>query len=311
MQSNMTVTVVICTWNRSTLLRRTLAALEKLEVPVSLHWDLLVVDNASTDDTASVVESFVGRLPVRRVVESRQGLSHARNRALSEASGELLLWTDDDVLVAEEWISAHVAAAERFPDAPFFGGTVDPWFERSPPRWIARNLDQLRGAYAIRQLGDDVRPLRPGEMPFGANMAMRRSAIRGMRFDTALGRSGEELLSGEETEFLRRLQADSGRSGVWVADARVRHFIPAERLSASYLRRYYEGLGLSAGSRADPEGRTVLGVPPWTWREYVERTAVYLARWPVKDEPWVEAFRRRAWLAGYIRGRRSTSTSAT
>lgn len=304
------VTVVICTWNRSKLLSRTLAEFEQLRLPESFRWELLVIDNGSTDDTEAVVRRFDPRLPIRRVVEHEQGLSHARNRALREANGELLLWTDDDVLVGEDWISSYLSAAEQFPRAPFFGGTVDPWFESTAPRWIADNLDQLRGVYAIRRLGDGLRLLQASELPFGANMAMRAAAVEGMRFDPSLGRTGAAMLSGEETEFLRRLRERSGEPGVWVGSARVRHFIPSQRLSLSYLSRYFRGLGLAAGQRAEPEGRTFLGIPLWVWREHLEQTAVMLARWAIKDDRWVQALRRRAYLAGYIHGRRRGAGTA-
>lgn len=304
-----TVTVVICTWNRSSLLRRTLEEFERLELPPNLRWELLVVDNGSTDDTPQVVATFVGTLPVRRVVEARQGLSHARNRALAEATGNLLLWTDDDVLVGRDWITAYLDATEEFPEAQFFGGTVDPWFETTPPRWIEMHLDEFAGAFAIRQLDEGVRPLEPPELPFGANMAMRREAVRHMRFDPALGRSGEKLLSGEETDFLRRLREVTDHPGVWVGDARVRHFIPSERLNRGYLSRYFKGLGTSAGERAKPGERAIMNVPLWTWREYVERSAVYVARWFSRNDAWARAFRRRAYLSGYIGGCRHSAKS--
>lgn len=301
-----TVTVVICTWNRSMLLRRTLEEFERLDLPPDLRWELLVIDNGCTDDTPQVIESFADALPVRRVVEPNQGLSHARNRALTEATGDLLMWTDDDVLVGRNWITAYLDAASHFPEAPFFGGTVDPWFETAPPQWIEEHLGEFAGAFAIRQLDEGVRLLEPPELPFGANMVMRREAVADLRFDPDLGRSGEKLLSGEETDFLRRLRDDTGHPGVWVGDAGVRHFIPSERLDRGYLRRYFEGLGTSAGERAIPDARTFLDVPLWTWREYVERSAVYFARWLARDEAWARAFRRRAYLSGYIRACRGS-----
>src|SRR5690606_2409380 len=101
------LTVAICTWNRSFLLARTLEQLGALIVPPGLRWELLVVDNASSDDTSQVLQGYLGRLPLRVVREERPGLSNARNAAIRAARGEYIIWTDDDVLVAPGWLAAY------------------------------------------------------------------------------------------------------------------------------------------------------------------------------------------------------------
>src|SRR5215213_3679943 len=96
--SVMRFTVAICTWNRAALLPEVLGRLARARPPAG-GWELLVVNNNSTDDTERVLDAFAGRLPLRRAFEQRQGLSHARNTAVKEATGEYLVWTDDDALV--------------------------------------------------------------------------------------------------------------------------------------------------------------------------------------------------------------------
>src|SRR5437763_1886582 len=125
-------TVGICTWNRAALLEWTLTEMLLLRIPEPVTWELLVVNNNSTDETESVIARFAGKLPIRGIFEARQGQSHARNRLVAEAAGELILWTDDDVLVAPDWMEQYVEAARRWPDASHFGGTADPLFEISP-----------------------------------------------------------------------------------------------------------------------------------------------------------------------------------
>src|SRR5688500_3500637 len=95
----MQVTVIICTRNRADQLRRTLESAAAVDTPEHVSWELLVVDNGSTDHTPEVVESFSGRLPIRRVSEPEAGLSNARNRGVAEAKGDYICWTDDDVLI--------------------------------------------------------------------------------------------------------------------------------------------------------------------------------------------------------------------
>src|SRR6185436_17449387 len=148
----MLVTVAICTWNRAELLRQTLEQMCALRIPAGVEWELIVVDNNCTDDTPQVVARFTDRLPVQRVVELRQGQSNARNRAMQVARGDLLVWTDDDVLVDEAWLSAYVAAAERWPLADFFGGLITPWFESDPPSWFQENARVLEGIMVTRDL---------------------------------------------------------------------------------------------------------------------------------------------------------------
>ncbi len=126
------VTVAICTWNRCDLLRQTLEQMTRLLIPAGLEYEILVVDNNSTDATEQVVTSFATRLPVRYVFESTPGKSFACNRAMRETRGDYILWTDDDVLVAETWLEAFMAGVQQFPEAAAFGGTIVPWFTAPP-----------------------------------------------------------------------------------------------------------------------------------------------------------------------------------
>ena len=115
------------------ILGRTLEQMTLLRIPAEVEWELLVVNNNSTDDTDVVAERFADRLPLRLLQEPTAGKSHALNRAVREASGEYLLFTDDDVLVDEEWIAAYTCAFRRWPDAAIFGGPIRPWFDGTPP----------------------------------------------------------------------------------------------------------------------------------------------------------------------------------
>src|SRR5262249_21230021 len=117
------VSVIICTWNRARLLDMTLEHFARLRVPAGVEWELVVVNNNSTDDTDAVLQRHEGRLPLRRLFEPRPGKSFAANLALAEARSDLILWTDDDVHVDPDWLAEYVAAARAWPDASFFGGT--------------------------------------------------------------------------------------------------------------------------------------------------------------------------------------------
>lgn len=295
------MTIAIPTWNRARLLDRTLARLRELQIPAGLKWDVLVVDNNSPDDTQAVVKKHAAALPLYSIIEPRIGVANARNCVLENARGGHVVWTDDDVLVESDWLVEHLKAAERFPDAGFFGGTVDPWFAVEPPAWVLEHLKYLEGPFAIRRHGPEVRPLVEPETVFGANMAFRMRYFRDARFDANLGRSGFGLLSGEETELMERV-ATAGHYGVWVGSARVKHYIPAKRLTTRYVWKFFHGLGRTY-HRLKPYDRTVaraFGAPRWLVRKYAVERAKSLALWPCRGDGWIRNFTEAAITRGLI-----------
>jgi glycosyltransferase involved in cell wall biosynthesis len=301
----MMITVAINTWNRAGLLDQTLSRMHALVVPTAIEWELLVVNNNCTDDTDVVIARHRGRLPLRRLFEPRLGVSHAKNRAIDAARGDLMLWTDDDVMVAPDWMIAYLEAAARWPAASFFGGTIEPWFEIPPPGWVLENLDCLRGMLAAKEIGPEERYYSEGDRPpFGANMAFRTEVLKAHRFDTNLGRTGGDQVRGEETALIEAL-CTKGIRGVWVPGARVEHFVTRQRLTRRYLWDYFRGLGQSHirqshVRRDDPDGGTWGGVPRWLIREAIE--AWTLAQWKRlwSRTGWVPAYARAATTTGMI-----------
>ncbi len=287
----MLVTVAICTWNRSALLDQTLTRLHDLVVPDGTTWELLVVNNNCTDDTDAVLARHATALPLRRLWEPKPGHSNARNCAVDATRGELLIWTDDDVLVDPNWLVEYVNAAAKFPAAGYFGGTVDPWFAETPPRWLSRNLDLLGGPFAIRQFGPEVRPFVGTEAPYGANMAFRTAAMKGHRFDPQLGRTGTGMLSGDETELVARIRAESG-PGIWVGPAIVQHYIPPDRMTARYAWKFFNGMGRT-GQRMQPVDRSapfMARMPRWAIRQYAVARFKAFMFFPFASRIWLKNF---------------------
>jgi len=296
----MLITVAICTWNRSKLLDATLLEMEKLRIPAGVTWELLVVDNNSKDDTAAVIQRHTakGILPIRGLFEPKPGHSNARNCAMAAARGELVIWTDDDVLVDADWIEAYYAAVSRYPDAAFFGGTVDPLYEVEPTSWMRKHRQLVEGPFALRQLGPEVRPLVGKELPFGANMALRWNGGGEALFDPKLGRQGNILISGDETAVFESLR-QQGKIGIWVGNARVRHFIPKERINIGYIWKFWAGIGATNMRRHGlPEAAYFLGMPRWMIRKYVGLRLGALVRTPVKNAKWADLFKDSADIYG-------------
>lgn len=248
----MRITVAVCTWNRANLLDQTLESMTRLRTH-DLVWELLVVNNNCTDETDSVIERRSAQLPIRRLSEPRQGLAHARNRAVEHANGDMILWTDDDVLVDPDWLAEYARGTHAYPDSAFFGGPIRPRFEGTPPEWLNAVWKRVRNAYAIRELGDEPFEFDQRVVPFGANFAVRMAVQRRYPFNPETGRRAGIMLGGDETTVLRSMLQD-GLTGTWLPRAALLHFIPGNRQTEAYLRQYFYGQGIARAMRRSNNG---------------------------------------------------------
>ncbi|MCU1384083.1 MAG: glycosyl transferase family 2, partial [Acidobacteria bacterium] len=172
------LTVLICTWNRAALLGETLDSIARVTAPDGLHWDVLVVDNNSTDATAALVRSRSADFPValRYAFEPRQGKSCAMNTGLHASHAPLIAFADDDINVSPEWLAAIAGAFRDHPDMAYLGGRVDPIWEAPCPSWFPSTGKTLWGTLAILDYGDEPFVFEERrKIPLGANFAIRRS----------------------------------------------------------------------------------------------------------------------------------------
>ncbi|HVU15633.1 MAG TPA: glycosyltransferase [Candidatus Didemnitutus sp.] len=221
--------VTICTYNRSRWLRETLEFITRQDYPDD-RWEVIVVDNNSRDDTRQVVESFQSApKPPRYFFESRQGSSYARNRAVEESRGEIVIFTDDDMLGGTGWLRQIIApfllpGNERIAAV---GGEVVPVFPEGLPKWLVNQWRPLR-------FRADVGPLRTDQLPMTANLAFRKPIFGQVGyFRTDLGRIGNSSLFNEDHEFCRRVLA-AGNVMWYTPIGELQHQIPASRLTFRY-----------------------------------------------------------------------------
>jgi glycosyltransferase involved in cell wall biosynthesis len=254
--------VVIPTFNRARLLGETLDRIAQLR-PSLAAWDVIVVDNNSTDETRASVEQRQESFPVplHYVFEPRQGRSWALNAGVEASAAPILVFTDDDVLVGDEWLDAAVAPllGEEF---DYTGGPVRPIWAARKPAWLDER-GNLGGTIAVKHHGhvpfifEERR-----KTPLGANMAVHRRLFdcAGL-FNVTLGRTGssKQLLGQEVPEFLARARA-AGRRGLYVPSMTVDHHVPSERLTKRYFRRWWYGKGLSRAHLDRLQPITELGV---------------------------------------------------
>jgi len=242
------ITVALCTHNHADRLQRTLEDLGKIISP-SHPWEILVVDNASTDETSRLLSETQWRpcgIPVRIVHEERLGLSNARNCAINEARGKYLLFVDDDETPDPQWLRSYERDILAYaPDA--LGGCIKVVFEHGErPAWLK---DELLGFLGYLDHGEGCWLTDHATPFYGGNFAVRNEVFAAVgNFDAELGRKGQINSGGEDTEFYRRLLA-RGFSVRWVPDAIINHRIRVDKLRRNYFLDLHYRQGLSAGSR--------------------------------------------------------------
>ncbi len=256
------VSVIVCTYNRAESLRDTLKSLMAQRVE-NVEYEVIVVDNNSKDQTKDVVTTFNGK--VRYLFEYKQGLSYARNTGIKEAKGDVIAFTDDDVIVDSGWVEAiwkcfHETAALAV------GGKIERLWHCERPDWLT---EELTGPLIVQDLG----PVRKkwdqkNRHMIGANMAFNRALFEKYGFfKEELGRRGDELIGGEDRELFRRL-FEANIPIFYEPKAVVHHKIEKERLTKEYMRKWFWDVGKTLGHGVERKWYHILTVAPlWLWKK--------------------------------------------
>lgn len=278
------ISVIVCTYNRADMLRRALQSLVRLELDAAWRYEIVVVDNASSDGTAEVIAAVAASsaVPLRGIYEPRQGVAIARNRGLRESRGTWIAYFDDDQVAAAGWLAALLAMAGRR-SLRCVGG---------PVRLVMPDLDFREAPLLYQRLlgntGLRTTPLRYSRKtaPATNNLLVHRSV-----FDE-VGIFDESMVnSGEDTDLYRRIEA-AGIEAWFTPGAVVYHVLPAYRRTPQYLRwKYLRDGGIAADQDARRLGRwTALALagarwgqaslwhgPRWAWARLRGRTDDALA----------------------------------
>jgi GT2 family glycosyltransferase len=300
----MSISVLLATFNRASLLEQCLAQLGRQTFETGD--EIVVADNGSTDTTAAIVEAAARRLraPVRYVRETAPGKSHALATAVAISHGEILALTDDDVIVADDWL-ATIRALWQEADLGLAGGRVTPRWERPAPRWLrlqaAGGYGRLAAPLALLDYGPGRTPL-GARTALGANMAVARRALEAAGgFPLDLGKLRGTLLSGEDHQVCERVQA-AGFTAVYDPRLVVQHHVPADRLRLGYHLRWFFWSGITnaaldhAGAAAGASARTR------HWAARISRHAARAMRAALAAAPdrAVEAMTEIAFALGYL-----------
>lgn len=237
------ISFIICTYNREEYIYRTLCYLAE---QYDSHFEIILVDNRSTDSTAQLCQQFAAEhpnVPYHYFLEEQQGLSFARNRGIQEAQGDMLVFLDDDAFVQQDYVKNLQAYLTDYPDLQAFGGKIDPMYESGKePEWMSKWAYTWVSAI---DYAPQMCPFRDNAYPIGANMGIRKElALRCGGFNTELGRTGKNLMAGEEKDLWTKVRA-LGHVIYYLPEVAVRHCIPEKRTTRDYIIRMAEGVGMS------------------------------------------------------------------
>lgn len=248
------ISAVICTHNREQYLG---AAIDSLLHQTCKHYEVIVVDNASTDQTAEIAKARLHSPKVRYIYEETLGLSVARNTGAAAAKGQIVAYLDDDAEASEGWLEALCQAFEDEKVAVAGGKVTLIWPPHTtPPNWLS---DVLSGSLGLYDLGDEQLYIQQPELtPRGLNYAVRKSFLDAVSgFDTHLGRIGKNLLSNEEQQ-MTRLALEGGWQVAYVPQALVAHNVAPARIKPSWFLSRSWWQGISESYREQASGTTGL-----------------------------------------------------
>ena len=279
------VSVIISAFNRGEGLRETLTSILTQDAG-AVRFEVIAVDNNSTDTTAAVIKSFIdaGDTRLRYLFEPQQGVSYGRNAALRVARGPILAFTDDDVVVSPDWLRVIKRHFEAHPQIDYMSGKMLPIYDGAPPAWLASGN---QGPCVVRDHGEQPRFSEPGCFLPGwatANIAFRRQVFE------RVGLFSGDFPRGQDLELIIRVWRATGR-GMYAPDMTVSHHITAERLTKAYHRMWHSREGDIRGRvrfreifdrhqkviAGEPTVARVLGVPRFMFRELVTGGSRWLA----------------------------------
>ena len=276
----MDISVVLATYNRATSLQVTLDSFAAMSIPPALTWELLIVDNNSNDDTAAVIRSFIQRMgaQVRYVFERKQGRSAALNTGIAQAAGDVIAFTDDDVILDPNWLAQlHQAFEDRSVSA--VAGRILPLWQHPKPAWLEMEGQQAVVNFDLGDEGQDIRIA-----PMGANSAFRKEIFSKYgTFRLDLGVSGSKhTITCDDTEFGGRLMAGGERIR-YCPDAVIHHPVDPQRTTKKYFLTwyYYNGVSLTRTDGLPKIGVFYFGVPRWVYRELLTD----MVRWLITLNP--------------------------
>jgi glucosyl-dolichyl phosphate glucuronosyltransferase len=251
--SSIEITVAICTYNRERYLPQLFQSiLDQTLAPE--RFEIVLIDNNSPGNTRELFNDFTSNHPSYRThyaLETNQGLSFARNRAIKEAKAPLITFLDDDAFIDKNYLSVLVEGFKQHPECGSIGGPIYLHYEDIKPKWENLYLNSLLGYF---NKGSDPFYFNRTDYPRGSNMAFRMLVFeRAGLFNVALGRIGNNLFGGEEKDQYNRIY-EAEIPVLYEPQAIVHHCVPKERTTFAFIKKQALGTGVSERLRSKNEG---------------------------------------------------------
>lgn len=261
----MKISIIMCTYDRSEDLSKALNSLACLEVRDGWNYTVQVVDNSPDGRMKDVVSEVMAKWPAGKLIyqrEPKRGKGHAMNAGIAAAAGDIIAFTDDDVIVDPQWLVETIRCFETT-QCDGVGGRVLPDFPKGTPQWIIDNGVQLAGSVVIYDYGAETLLFKRGMYPFiGANIVFKKHVFAqcGL-FRTDLGPGMPTM--GEDTEFIERL-SNKGKKLMYCGQALVKHPFDPSRMGLGHVARWHIALGRFDALREKGTGQSFVyvgGVP--------------------------------------------------
>jgi len=265
----MKFSLITCTYNRSHYLRRTLESVGKQNFDTG-DYEIIVIDNNSTDDTLSVAEKFIESYPektIRYFREENQGLSFALNRGIKEAEGDYLIFVDDDETIGEDHLLRLEHHLKKYPEAELIASPVVPVYETQKPSWMSHYTRRLIEGYFYQ--GDNIKKLSSNHYPGTGHTIIKRDLYEQYGYyNTELGRKGTSLIGAEDKDMFQRLK-NNHVGCCYFPDIPIYHHIPASKLTDDFFDKLTYSVGKSERIRTKSVSR----------KSYLKRLAGEAIKW--------------------------------
>ena len=262
------LSIIICTYNRDKYIYNVLKSIALNNLSADLY-EILVINNNSTDTTEKECERFHSDfkgINYHYFVEKNQGLSYARNRGIAEATGEIVIFVDDDATVNQEYLQSYYDFFEKYKFATAAGGAVIPVYETEKPKWMSYYTEQLISCYFYK--GDKIKLFKRG-FPCGGNAAYRKEIFDKIGlFNVDLGRNGNNLIGAEEKDIFDKMRSQ-GFKFYYLPNTVLYHIIPQKKLTKEYFKNLTLSIGKSEKIRTQ-------SISKWN---YIKRIINELIKW--------------------------------
>lgn len=258
------ISIVFATYHNEEILKKTLESY--CLISTQYQWELIIVDNANREETRQIVNAYKTKLPIQFIEQSEPGKNNALNKALPLINGDLVMFTDNDILPNSDLINIYVDSARAYPEIKIFSGRIIPDIEI--PEWIDTSSHRIRSALGIYDKGETNKEILPVDV-WGGNMLLKKEVFtKGISFNSNVGPNGINYVMGSETELLKRLQAGDFKA-MYIAKSKVFHQIRSEQLSINWLtqRSYRSGKGSAFNN--ENNAISLFGVPRYLLKKLV------------------------------------------